>query len=310
MEGFPVQQEIDEFREDQRMQANLVITEQIGLGVGAITSEELTQEQAEVNAREVSSHEVELEKIVDENGNIFYPALGVCIDGRTGELLGVKMAGGYKTLQVAAKSVGYDVEGPALFERAKSRGFNLGAHVDSTNRAEGFVNGTGCGANDKEEIIDGLFTEHKASLMATAEALININGKFDGGVYDSTSLTLTTNDKNELRNTVGEASVETLRDDHEGVHGHREWAVYFNYVEGTTIDRDAYFEATGKQVFVVDMWYIKRLADGMAEGIDAEQQASELYHAMVAYQLATYVALCDGKHRAIIATQKQFATAA
>ena len=101
---------------------------------------------------------------------------------------------------------------------------------------------------------------------------------------------------------VGDELTETLLDDGEGVHGHREMMVVFNYEENTTIDRDAYFKATGKQVFVVDVWYLRKLANYMATGTEAETQASDLYHAMLAYQLATYVTLCDGSHRAAILT--------
>lgn len=48
------------------------------------------------------------------------------------------------------------------------------------------------------------------------------------------------------------------------------------------------------------MWYIKKLANAMATGVDAELQASQLYHAMVDFQVATYIGLCDGSHRAVV----------
>ena len=279
--------------EEERVPVNISVTEEFGIGFGGITAPEKTQAQAEHEAQSVAQYIVSVPK----------EAVAVCIDGRWGRILGAKLAGGYKTLAVAAKSIGYRLAGKALHEHAKSRGFNLGAHVDDTNEAVGFENGTGCGANDQEEKIDKLFSEHKESLMGFAKTLISVNGEFKENHFKELVLLKTTEDKNELRNTVDD--VETLHDDGEGVHGHTEWAVLFNFIENTTLDRDAYISATGKKVFVVDMWYIKSLADDMAEGIDLVEQASKFYNAMVAYQLATYIALCDGKHRGIIATSDQ-----
>jgi hypothetical protein len=82
------------------------------------------------------------------------------------------------------------------------------------------------------------------------------------------------------------------------VGNHGEELVIFNYLEGTTIDRDALVHDTGKQVFIVDMWYIDKLAKRMAEGRpDAVAMFESLQHAMVAFQVATYLALCNGTHR-------------
>lgn len=280
------------------MPAKLVVTERFGIGFGGITSSEYTQTQAEHEAAEIEQFRV---KVLTET-------LAVCIDGRIGAFLGPKLAGGFKTLQVAAKAVGYRVSGKSLYSLAKKRGFNLGAHVDTSNEEEDFVNGTGCGANDKEEEIARNFNQHASDLEETVKTLINVNSAFNSKTYASIALSLVTEDKNELRSIVGEQFVETLVDDGEGVHGHTEWAVYFNYEDNTTIDRDAYYNATGKKLFVVDMWYIKKLADAMAEGVEAQKQAAELYHAMVAYQVGTYITLCDGSHRGIIATpNKQIA---
>ena len=62
-------------------------------------------------------------------------------------------------------------------------------------------------------------------------------------------------------------------------------------------------EETGNQVFVVDMWYIDKLARALAAGRpDAVEMYSKLKHHMVAYQVATYLALCDGTQRPAILT--------
>jgi hypothetical protein len=271
----------------------LQITDEIGIGFGSITAPVLTSQQAQMDADEIKTYIVAT--------NIGDP--GICIDGRRSVFNGVigpKLAGGFKSLMVGAKSIGYRLSGKALHDEAKKQGFNLTAHVDSANAASGFVGGTGCGANDKEKTITQLFNDNKNALEPTVKALVGGDG-YDQGFFGDLKLVHSTDDTNELKDIVGEENTEVLEATDEGVHGHQEWAVYFNYVEGTTIDRDAYFNATGKQVFVVDMWYIKKLADAMGE---TEVQASELYHAMVAYQVATYIGLCDGTHRAIIATQK------
>lgn len=286
---------------EQMIPVQLLVTDEIGIGFGGITAPELTQAQAEHEAQRITEFRVS----VSREDVPIRDALATCFDGRFGQFLGAKLAGAFKTLEVGARAVGYDVSGKELLERAKSRGFKLGAHVDDTNAAADFTEGTGCGANDKEEVIADHFNENKDVLKPTVLTLVNVNSSFDDASFTDMSLAPTTNDIHKLRKTVGENNVETLVDDGEGVHGHTEWIAYFNYQKDTTIDKDAYFKATGKKLFVVDMWYIKELADAMAEGIDAEQQAADMYQAMVAFQLGTYITLCDGKHRAVIAQDEQ-----
>ena len=286
---------------EQMTPPQLLVTDEIGIGFGGITAPELTQAQAELEAQEVTK----FRGSVTKEGIPIKSALAICIDGRVGQFLGPKMAGGFKTLEIGAQVVGYDVSGEELLERARTRGFSLGAHVDDTNEAKNFVDGTGCGANDKEKAIATNFNDNKTVLRPTVSTLVSVNSQFSETAFDSTSLRQTTDDIHKLRNTVGENNTETLIDDGEGVHGHTEWAVYFNYEDGTTIDRDAYFKATGKKLFVVDMWYIRALANAMAEGVDAEKQAADMYQAMVAFQVGTYITLCNGKHRAIIAKEQE-----
>lgn len=265
------------------------VTEKIGAGFGSIGVPEMSQDVAEAEARESAGF---LTKIDWRN-----PA--VCIDGRhlaEGEEalpLGAHMAGGAETLLVAAKSVGYHLEGKELIGRAKELGFTLGGHDADSNKAENYENGTGCGACDKCDSSCGLLNEHKQTAEPTVAALMGAD--FEAETYGRVALVPV---EGGVRGVVDDSLIETLHDDHEGVHGHREQMVIFNYVEDTTIDRDTYFEQTGKQVFVVDMWYLKRMANALATGVEAEKQASELYHAMVDFQVATYLALCDGSHRA------------
>ena len=278
------------------MPASIIVTEQIGLGFGGIAAPEMTQDQAEAEAREVATF----------RKNIDWRNPAVCIDGRTVFLLegqeplplGAHIAGAIETPLVAAKAVGYHLEGEELVDSLKSKGFTLGAHVDTGNRDQEFANGTGCGACDKCDGNCGLFAKYKTELEATVSTLLGDD--FNKTSYDKLVLSTVSDDKDHARNLAGEENTETLTDDGEGVHGHRESMVIFNYEENTTIDRDAYFAETGKQVFVVDVWYLKKLADAMATGTNAESQSKDLYQAMVAFQVATYIGLCDGSHRAAV----------
>lgn len=275
---------------------NIIITDAIGVGVGSIHAPEMSEAEAQNEAAEVTNF----------RKNIDWHNPAVCIDGRccsksesgTQLPLGAHLAGVAQSLLVAAKSVGYYLEGAELIAKAKERGFTVGAHCDTTNKSQSFENGTGCGANDKIDLITQQFVDQNEAVGSYTKALIG--DSFDAEIFANMQLVSPSVDKNALMNCVGEDNVETLEDDGFGVHGHREQMVVFNYEENTTIDRDAYFNATGKQVFVVDVWYIKKLANEMASGPQAAKQASELFHAMIAYQVATYMGLCDGSHRAAL----------
>lgn len=264
------------------------VGEPVKLGDGAITAPEFSAADAKAEA----------EQVADSLVWIDWRNPAVCIDGRhlaPGEIklaLGAHLSGGAETLLVAARSTGYHLEGKELIARAKELGFTLGGHDADTNKAHGYENGTGCGACDKCQASCDSFTANKMFAKDTVAALLGSD--FDSQTYDSVNLVPV---EGRLSDVVGDELIETLHDDNEGVHGHKEQMVIFNYVEDTTIDRDAYFEKTGKQVFVVDMWYLKKLA--VAMGSD-EQQSSELYHAMVDFQVAVYLGLCDGSHRPVI----------
>jgi hypothetical protein len=88
-----------------------------------------------------------------------------------------------------------------------------------------------------------------------------------------------------------------------GVHGHTEKAVLFNFKDRSTFNQDKFFDHTlesdgvGSEIFDVDVWYIRDIADVLANSPD-EQQAGRLFASGVAFQIATYLGLCDGSHRA------------
>lgn len=282
--------------EEDLILSDIIVTEKIGVGFGSITAPEMSQEEAEKEASEVAKYKVSID----------WQNPAVCIDGRTlsKELslsklpIGAHIAGGVETVLVGAEATGYHLKGKELVDSLANKGFTLGAHVDTFNKENDFHDGTGCGACDKCDGNNRLFAANKSLLKDTVANLIGDD--FSNDIFEKLELTSVSVDNKLAKELAGEELTEVLVDDGEGVHGHREQMVVFNYEENTTIDRDAYFEATGKQVFVVDVWYIKKLADAMATGSHASTQAKELYHAMVSFQVATYIGLCDGSHRAVV----------
>ena len=81
---------------------------------------------------------------------------------------------------------------------------------------------------------------------------------------------------------------------------HAELHVIFSEIESTTQDRDSYLLNSGKQAFCVNLWYVDMLARALAAGPNGDSQYHSLKHAMVAFQVGTYLRLCDGSPRAIL----------
>lgn len=276
------------------MTVDLSVAEQIGIGFGSISAPNMTTEQALAEANEIIEYKIDID----------WTNPAVCKDGRTLENeelalpIGPRLGGGALTPLVAAKALGLSMQDKELLDCLSTLGFKLGAHVDTGNRDRNFDLGTGCGACDKCEGNCLLFADNKAELAVTVESLIGED--FDPESYQKLSLGVVSKDNNYVRNLVGNELTEVLLDDGKGVNGHREQMVVFNYDENTTIGRDAYFKATGKQIFVVDMWYIKKLADAMSTAVNNKVEAKDLYQAMISFQVATYIGLCDGSHRPVI----------
>lgn len=274
----------------------ITVTAPLGLGFGNITAPEMTDAQAEYEAQEMAR----FRRRIDWRN----PA--VCFDGRVlaeGETplpLGAHLAGGVESVLVAARSVNYHLEDKELIEFLKSKGFTLAGHDDDTNRNSNYANGTGCGACDKCTGSCKLFAEQKEAAEPIVRAMAGPD--FDKGAYDEVMLQPISV---RARDIVGDELTETLHDDGKGVHGHNEIMIVLEYEDGMSFDRDAYFAETGKKVFPIQMWYLRHLADAMATGTDAPQQAREIYHALVDFQVATYIALADGSHRAAVFTPAQ-----
>ena len=209
----------------------------------------------------------------------------------------------------------------------------VGGHCDDGAVASDFEGGkTGCGAADRKptnvghlgdeplEFIDINGNAHTETTEEVAARLDFICGGLQallGEGFDPKTFDKITNGAGNLIRsgayegwtgksvvdglvTKGKDRVTVLENDHRGQHGHREWAVVVNMVEGTTVDQNAYNEATGLQIFNVDSWYIQRIANRLATGPNAEQQAKELFVAGVAYQLGTYYTLANGSQHLIV----------
>ena len=279
-------------KSEKNLHQTILVTEAIGAGAGAIEGAKLTQEAAENEAATAAEYLTRIDT----------QAPAVCIDGRPladGEseiALGAHISGGAESILTVATSLALPVQGKMLVEGLAERGYTLGAHDADSNKAAHYETGTGCGAHDKNSLASELFNENRDAVEGTVRALMGDD--FDDALYAETRLSPSTD---ALRDVVATENIETLHDDHQGVHGHQERMVLFNYVEGTTIDREAYVEETGKQAFVVDMWYLKDIAHEVAElsaeaGSDVDPAA--VYHGLTAFQVGVYLALCDGSHRA------------
>lgn len=97
--------------------------------------------------------------------------------------------------------------------------------------------------------------------------------------------------------TAGGKNVEILQGSHSEVF------IIFNFIKDVTLDRFAFSSKTDIQAFVIDMWYIDKLAYAMASiSNNQTEMFSRLKHAMIAFQIATYLTLCDGTQRPIILT--------
>lgn len=298
------------------VQTQVIIGDRIGAGHGDITAAE--HDEQELN---------ELADAVRQNLVTVDPsAPSCCIDGR--HCLHTKAnaettarpsvaGGGAVTAFAAAELVGWfgASEGTTQdrFTRVdkllNAAGLPTGGHTDKKAEDAQYPNGrTGCGANDRLLGNIGYAINDTETTEYIAEQLL-------GQEYDVAYMKFRPNEEIQARNSDWNAvaavttiedrdasAVEVLYSDESPTHGHEEVFVVFNYNADTTVDRDALVEQTGEQAFVIDMWYIDKMAKALATGPEATSQEHALKHAMVAYQIGTYLSLCDGKQRPLILT--------
>lgn len=191
----------------------------------------------------------------------------------------------------------------------EAAGIALGGHVvesalPTLHTATGAPQ-TGCGASDRfADIIRKQAEQHKV-VCATVASLL-------GDAYQEQALNFVAIDAfaeqlrgynaTEVIEAVAEHATKNKGHNVEVLTGsHGEELVVFNFVPNTTVNRDALVGDTGRQAFIIDVWYIHELAHALAMGRpDAEQMFQKLLHAMLAFQIAAYLTLCDGSHCAAI----------
>lgn len=302
----------------ERMNATATVGDKIGAGFGKITAGEIADDR-----------KAELGQAVEENIVAVDPTLpSCCIDGRTcvhtmnqtpTQPRPAVAGGALVTAYAAAEMVGWfgndsltPVERLARVNRVLlANGIQAGGHVDmhaidAKFKAQDGMPKTGCGADDRLREIVMQSYENPSLVRDTSAALL-------GAEYDESAWTLIPKEQmtkktadwvptdvvEELGAATGDA-VEILESDDTPTHGHLEIAVVWNNKENTTFNRDKFTEETGEQAFKVDAWYIDKLAKALATGPNAVEQYKQLKHAMVAYQVATYLTLCDGSQRLVI----------
>lgn len=307
-----------DLKENIRMNSTVIVGDKIGAGFGAINAGEIADDR-----------KGELGYAVRENMVKVDPSLpSCCIDGRTclhtmnqspTQPRPAVAGGALVTAYAAAEMVGWFGDDKLSSVERLSRinqvlltnGIKSGGHVDmhavdAKFKAHNGNARTGCGADDLLRQIVMQSYENPSLVRGTSATLL-------GNEYDESAWTLVPREQLEARTSewvptdvveeLGSESgdsVEVLESDDSPTHGHLEIAVIWNNIENTTFNRDKFTEETGEQAFKVDAWYIDKLAKALATGPNAVDQYKQLKHAMVAYQVATYLTLCDGSQRLII----------
>jgi hypothetical protein len=290
------------------------VTAPFEVGYGAIAVPEMT----DAEAQEFGEKTGQFIKRVDPNAPgccIDGRGCSACMDGNPTELRPSVAGGPVMTAYAAAEAIGWFADNDtssiedrlvAVEAQLAHAGIQAGGHVDAKAVANQFVNpetgqaATGCGANDKAPAIVATPYERPAETQALTQAVM-------GSRYDETYQPK--NGMGYMQNRFAEWNSKTYVDvtQRKDAHrveileaGHEEAYVIFNFNEATTFDRDAFLQSTGKQAFCVDAWYIDNMARAMATGPDAEQQYKQLFRAMVEYQAATYLVLCNGSQRGVV----------
>ncbi|MDL2342130.1 MAG: hypothetical protein QFB87_03580 [Patescibacteria group bacterium] len=302
-------------KEDTRMQAQITIGEPIGLGHGKIDGGTLSAESANELAEQVTEHLVSVDKMAPSTCIDGRPC-GECMDGSPTEARPSVAGGGLLTAYAAAELTGwFEDDNLSTTGRLRNVGeylgalqFKFGAHCDEGSVEKNFTavadDGSshpkiGCGADDLlVEILQQPY-EHSDEVTALTAAVLSdgYDERYMHFVNDSeVAQHIADWNPTDLIDVLGAETANNI----EILKGaHAEVAVVFNFLPDTTVDRDAFVADTGEQVFVVDMWYINKLAKAMARGPEMVAQEQQLKHAMVAYQVATYLTLCNGSQRPI-----------
>lgn len=307
--------------------ANIVVTvgDPIGVGDGLIHAEGMEHEEnAQAVAEAVKRHVVSVSEDAPSSCIDGRQCVS-CMDGEKSEPRPGVAGGGLISAYAAAELVGWfsndettsEQRLKIVLDQLNEQGIITGAHCDTAALDSEFVNEigaskTGCGADDNLPRILQTMYSQRSAIDSFTYAILGDQSDAEISYVDAQTLASRHEDwdPKKMLDHVGEEAgphgIEIL-DSGDGTvpnHGHGELAAVFNDAEGTTVDRDSLFAETGIQVFDVDVWYLRTLARAMATGPDAESQEADLLQAMVSYQVATYLTLCDGTQRPIILQAK------
>ena len=295
----------------------IAIRTAVGFGDGVLHAPEQTREDVHVLGETIKDN-----FLVDVNED----AGGVCMDGRgceetfahTMPKISPKCAGGpLQTAYAAAELVpGYfgsqtpeEVTGRIIEvgEILLAQGIVIGGHTTKGAIENEFKNPetgadqTGCGAQEKHTDSCVRVAARDHHVVATVDALTGIKTGSDYTYEAPDSIYARSKGYSPKAMLDIEAAQAEGTNEEVLVGAHEEVAVVWNWVKGTTVDRDSLIRELGKEVFVIDAWYIQDVAKAMASGRpDATTIYPLLERAAFEYQIATYAELCDGSHPVIV----------
>lgn len=297
---------------------SLIIGEPVRFGDGTLhaptQSHESLQELGETIVNRYLKH-------IDDD------APGVCMDGRAcacmlhgqaSPILGPKSAGGpLQTAFGAAETVdGFYGSRSAIDAKGRiaevadiltAGGIVISGHTTSGAVENGFKNPqsdedqTGCGAAEKHAPAALRLVTRDANVMRAADRMLGSSTP-ENTYVDAETLSKRTSDYSPKLMLDAESDQSCDRNAEVLGGEHEEVLVFINDIEGTTVDRDKLIEETGKQVFVIDAWYIKKIARAMTTGRpDSDEMYPRVLRAAIAYQFAVYAELGDGSHPVLMA---------
>lgn len=281
----------------------------LGFGEGSISTverldkpDDLTSEDMNKVDKAVHSPEILVPIEADDDG---------CGDGRGVKrtFLGLvekakslhrsKVFGGGLTMAVAAvigmgKGIGKKLADTfsATQEDLDQRGIDYGAHT--ADHAEG--PDSGCGAIDKSPVIIGNAIKYKDKIESAIGLLTggDDTNELDRIFNNYASYYEEIKDDDSYRGKdISEKITNKDKVNKELEGGHLEVAIVINTVKGKTVDQGYVRRVTnGKaQVFAVDEWRLREIADNM---YDSEADSQRAYLSMLVYTLATAGTLTKG----------------
>lgn len=290
------------------------IGDPLGFGTGNIVASDMSHEEKQAYTETVRECLVKIESgtpscCIDGRGCV------ACLDGKPSGPRPAVAGGAQITAYGGAELAGYFTEDDprSTLERymrvAKTLdegGYPLSGHCDTKAKLTGFASGTGCGANNKFQVILNDVYNFEPQVLRTSNILYRAIQVGNGG---SSALKLV--DKaHALKSVKGwdptfvleqmpPAHVEELESKATPTGGHAEDFLIVINRPGYTVDRQKLLEKTGRQGFVLTTWYVSVLADTLAQTSRTGSDVEQLKFGMLAYNVATSATLTDGSQTTI-----------